>query len=296
MKRLLAPLLIWLALLTPAMAAAPTYNSHLVNNVEFAGASSVTVSMTPVSATDRAVVCAISSASLNNSRVTSVVFNSSETFTLLTDNVQTPNANQQMIVAGLLSPTVTTANLVVTWDSVLSFGASTIECHQYDGVKAFGDATGSNGTGLVYALGLLTTNDDSMLVGAAHVIEGSTNLTNISPGSGITERSDVSAGTTDLFIRQWMGDVTVAADHSWRSVDASSSWSDNYTVLAVELRSAVVPTCTPSAGGGSGDLLLTLLGVGDGNPSGAAVSCYWQLEASTDRWELEAVTDDWILE
>lgn len=293
MRRVIASLLIWLALLAPALAAAPTYNSKLGVKTETAATSTSTLSVTVPSLTNGYLVVCTAQSALADRTVDSVVFNASENFVEVQDRTH-PASNHRLSIWTLASPTATTANVVVTWSGNIS--TSVFSVFAIEGVNSVGQTAADYFAGL-YGYGhLYTSRSDSLTIGCVDARTGSGGSP-VTPGSGITEIEETAAGAGATDALLWAGYEAVTTKGESVVIDATLSTAGNLVGGAVELRSAATEACTPSAGGGGGTpIQLALLGVGKPSAGGAAVTCYWQLEASTDRWELEASTDDWLKE
>ncbi|KKL66707.1 hypothetical protein LCGC14_2142290 [marine sediment metagenome] len=203
--------------------------------------SSDTISFTVNSGSD--IVLVVIVWGLNNSSgsvptVTSVVFNTSESLTKQVEITQSGGPSRQAIsVWTLLNPTVTTANVVVTWD-VSDIDSTAVHVLEYTGSDAIGANSSGSGNDNIPTHSITTTVDNSMIV--AGICFRGADGEPFSPDNSETERADGESGTSNSAdISFWAAELLKATAGA-QTISATGSAADRWTIASVELKVASV--------------------------------------------------------
>lgn len=155
--------------------------------------TSISQSVTVSAGTDRLLVCCVHDRDSNASRaVNSVVFNTSEAFTKIRHDARGSGPFWRTEIWYLVNPSVTTANVLVTWAAGCDGGQafSVIYLTGVDGSNPVDAHNGANGSGTTLSVNITTVAADAWIVDSA-IGQDDAGLT---VGSGQTARVDRNIG------------------------------------------------------------------------------------------------------
>lgn len=182
-------------------------------------------------------------------QVNSVVFNSNQNFTFRgrTSYNWSTNLYDVAEIWTLDNPANATGNVVATLNEDAG-GGIIIMVSEYTGANNgvgpnVGNASGSANT---YSVTFTTGSSDSLILAALEIADGDV-ATGITPGSGVTERAEI----TSVYIQNsgWAGDK--AATGGSDTISASTSSSYHYAMVAIELKAPSASATQVTAAEGS---------------------------------------------
>lgn len=229
-----------------AIAIGSVYNSTIT-----ASQTTSTVSVTVGAGSDRVLVCGVyESGTDGTSGVTSVVFNSSESLTIAHGNAYTTTAPDYYLTTiwTLVNPSVTTANVVVTYTASGTADTFTqaVTCIPFTGVdQAAPEDAQADGEGNSATISATVTT----VAADAWVIDAVMAQDAITVGSGQTQRMNQTS------VGQWLGMSTVNGKAS------PGAEAMDWTLAANHWLSTAISLKPAAAAGGS------ITGLGGVNPA-----------------------------
>lgn len=249
--------LLALILASGAEAAAPTFKAVIGSTTEAASGASTdtTVSITVQAATNPLILAfsCFRDTGLTSQVVSSVVYNTSENFTLLQGGENTGNSNMQRCeIWQSTTASVGTHNIVATYSEAVQ-SASLVVIEYQDVISLGTPATvviSNNGTPVT--IDLATTQANSLAIALLRATSSTSSQTFTVVGSNV-ERSDVVSGSTTNDLAATVVDQPAVTATTYTMASTPSQTSGRTIAMAVELKGPVPPS-------GSG---LTLLGAGN---------------------------------
>lgn len=204
----------------------------VTNSSVTTGVSSLTISVTVTSGSNRVLVVGINQCStVALATISSVVFNGSETMTLAKAQTFSPTFFHRSAMYYLVNPTVTTANVVVTFSNAndnLYQAASVIRFEGIDQASPIDATSGNTGTSGTCSTVITTVANDAWVLDCAQARDG------LTIGANQTQRVSLSNGS--IFTK--MSTVNGKATPGTETMDwtlASAQW----LISAISLKPAV---------------------------------------------------------
>jgi hypothetical protein len=210
--------------------------------------TSIATSVTVAAGSDRALaVCVVARGSAGGSAVSGVTFNGSEAFTLAKAQTFTSSATWRAELWYLVNPTVTTANVVVTWPGTTNNQVQGYSVHQLTGVSQTAplDATSGAGAESATISSTITTVEDNALIIDCAITARETTIT---IGAGQTSRVNrllASAGVQDKTVSSTTAKTPAGAEVMSWTIPSPERWA--HAALSFAPATAAPPPDPPAS-------------------------------------------------